>query len=66
MKEIIFRVITSACLIIILYTSYKFNNFFFVLLGILLALSLYEYSNLIFKIEKKRDKRTFYITLETF
>lgn len=66
MKEIIFRVITSACLIIILYTSYKYNNFFFVLLGILFALSLYEYSNLIFKIEKKRAKRTFYITLATF
>lgn len=66
MKEIIFRIITSVCLIIILYTSYKYNNFLFVIIGILFALSLYEYSNLIFKIEKKITKRTFYIILGTF
>jgi len=63
MKEFLIRTITSILLIITLYFSYIYNNFFIFLVILISILSIIEYSKLIYKIHRKSFERILYITL---
>ena len=61
MREFIFRIITSFVLIFILFLSFKYDNFFFTILNIILIWSYYEYIQLIKKIKITKFLKNFSI-----
>ena len=61
MREFTFRIITSFVLIFILFLSFKYDNFFFTILNIILIWSYYEYIQLIKKIKITKFLKNFSI-----
>ena len=61
MREFIFRIITSFVLIFILFLSFKYDNFFFTILNLILIWSYYEYIQLIKKIKITKFLKNFSI-----
>ena len=61
MIEFIFRIITSFVLIFILFLSFKYDNFFFTILNLILIWSYYEYIQLIKKIKITKFLKNFSI-----
>ena len=61
MKELIYRGLTSILLLIILFYTYKYLNFFILVISFVLLISMIEYSQLIFKIKKNINDRVILI-----
>ena len=57
MKEYVYRIFTSISLLVIIFFSYNYNQFFFTILTTIFLLSYYEFSKLILKIKKLSDKK---------
>ena len=66
MKELLFRIFTSIFLLSCLLYSYINDNFFLILLIIIIFLSLIEYSKLIFKIKKLKKIKSIYLIFGIF
>ena len=66
MKELLFRIFTSIFLLSCLLYSYINDNFFLILLIIIIFLSLIEYSKLIFKIKKLEKIKSIYLIFGIF
>ena len=61
MKEIINRLSTSIILLLVLFFSYLYENAFLLLLIIIMVLSIFEFSQLLDKIKKIKNKKTLLI-----